>query len=406
LLAVAILTAGAFVAGATVDTWTGLKRVSEWQPPPVRYDPSKGFPRPGDTGALGRERPEKALAARQAAIRQTTVAITAECQAAAGGDWERWERQTNPYRQALQARLDSMRPMTDVTYGPDYEVMEGRDEFPLFEVNARAGVRPLVDPASLEPLRNGRVVAAVNSWLRDRDITLIFVPVPKMTEVYIEHFIDAPADGVVSPRVRRVLLEMLQADVEVVDAFPQFRDMREPCPDYLYNAVDSHWAPRGMRIAAKEIADRIGRYPFAARARFALPIVRSVPGPYNFQDFVGGLGYKLLSPEQRQRAERVQPTNQAEVGMHDGRPLTEDPVSPVLVIGNSYVVQFREQLVRELNLLVRSRWGYSQTTEALADFVRDPRALEGVRVLVWISTTEHLATFKPLPPPVLEVLGK
>jgi hypothetical protein len=161
-----------------------------------------------------------------------------------------------------------------------------------------------------------------------------------------------------------------------------------------------------MRIVAKEIADRMGRYSFAARARFALPIARSVLGPYNFQDVIGGLGYALLTPEQRKRAERVQTTNQVEVWMHDGRPPPEDPVSPVLVIGNSYVCQFREQLVRELNLLVRSRWSFSQTTEAFADFVREPRTLDGVRVLVWITTTQHLATFKPLPPQMLEAPGE
>jgi hypothetical protein len=406
LLGLGVLVAGAFFAGATMDNWAGGKRVNSRETPPARYDPSKGFPRPGSSCPPGPEWPEKAAAARQAVIRQAADAIQAECRAAAGGDWERWERQTDPYRQALKPRADSARTIPEVGDYPGYDVMEGRDGFPLFEVGARTAVRPLVDPASLNPLREGRAVVAADRWLRRRGIDLIFVPVPKMTEVYIEHFVDAPADGVVSPRIRRTLLEMLQAGVEVVDAFPRFRELREPCPDYLYNTADSHWAPRGMRVVAKEVADRIGRYAFGARARYALPIVRSAPGPYNFLDVVGGLGYSLLTPQQRERAERVQTTNQVEVCMPDGLPPPADSASPVLLIGNSYVLQFREQLVKELNLLVRSRWGLSQTTDAFADFVREPRSLEHVRVLVWVTTTQHLASFKPLPPPVLEALAE
>jgi SGNH hydrolase-like domain, acetyltransferase AlgX len=412
LFGLATLVVGAFFLGTTIDPWTGRKRVDWWDVStvgPTAYDASKGFPRPGETCPPNRQWPEpKAVAARQATIRQTAAAIQAECRAAADGDWDRWELQTAPYRSALKTRVVALKPRPDAAYSPGYEVLEGRDGFPLVEVDSRLGTAHLVDPAILDSFRKSRTVVAADRWLRRRGTELIFVPVPKMTEVYIEHFIDAPADGIVAPQTRHALLELLEANVEAIDCFTRFRELRQPCPDYLYNAADTHWAPRGMRIMAREIADRVARYSFGTAARFALPIVRCVPGPYSFKELRAqkeGFGYSLLSAKQREQVEHVQTTNQAEARLLDGRPVRDDPASPVLLIGNSYVWEFREQLVKELNLLVRTSYNESQTTDAFADFLREPHALDGVRVVVWITTSEQLAHFKAMPPPVLEALA-
>src|SRR5262249_27645520 len=160
------------------------------------------------------------------------------------------------------------------------------------------------------------------------------------------------------------------------------------------NTADTHWAPRGMRVMAKEIADRIQRYPFGRRARSGLPIVRVSPGPYLIGDQPGGIGsdrgWMALSPEQRKRADAVQTTELAEVHLLNGDEPPDDPTSPVLLVGHSYARKFREQLIKELNLLVSTRIEPGLTTQAFTDFLREPELLAHCHVVVWICTEQHM----------------
>jgi hypothetical protein len=229
-----------------------------------------------------------------------------------------------------------------------------------------------------------------------------------MTEIYIEHFVDpCPPDGVIAPHVRRTLLELLEAGVEVVDGRRLFRPLRESGLEYLYNTGDTHWAPRGMRVMAKEIATRIRRYQFGLTASRRNPIVKTTTGPYMPDGFPGGIGspggWQALSERQRSLAKAVQTRTQVCVTMPDGGPVPEDPSSPVFLLGHSYTFDFREQLVKELNLLVRKRG--SATTEGFADFLRDPDLLEGCRVLIWVTTEQHMTHYDPMPPPIVAALA-
>jgi hypothetical protein len=354
----------------------------------------------------------KAAEERARSIRHDTDALLAECQRSAAGDWEKWQRDTASYRTALKARLDALKDRPDLKSPVtecEYEALEGRNGFPLFEVGSRWHLNYLYDPATLDKFRADRAVVAAQRWLRQRGIDLIFVPVPKMTEVYVDHFLDpCPPDGIIAPNVRRTLLELLEEDVEVVDALTLFRTMRDADSEFLYNSCDPHWAPRAMRIMAKEVARRIERYQFGTQARFALPIVRTLPGRYLFRDIFEnfrGYGLHLLYPEQAKRALRAQTTIKAEVRMQDGSTPPDDPTSPVLLIGHSYVRDFREQLIKELNLLIGTRSHDNQTTEAFADFLREPEILSHCRVVVWLTSEQHMTRFKPLPQAIADILN-
>src|SRR5262249_4311715 len=148
---------------------------------------------------------------------------------------------------------------------------------------------------------------------------LIFVPAPRMTETYIEHFLDpCPKDGVIAPHMRRTVLEMLKDDVEVVDGFSLLRSARNSDEEYLYNSGTPHWGPRAMRVTAKEVADRIARYKFGARARYGLPICKTGPGPFIWQTRLGGIddvGYQAFTDEQRKLATGAQSTIESHVTM-------------------------------------------------------------------------------------------
>jgi hypothetical protein len=347
---------------------------------------------------------------REAAIRHDAASIRAECQQAAGGDWDEWQRRTEPARQALQARVAAM--PTRLIYNvdapstaADYISLEPRDDFPLQEVKARERLVYLLDAAALkEAAHDGEVVAA-DRWLQQRGIDLVFVPIPRMVEVYAEHFVDpCPADGIVAPHVRRVLLDMLEADVEAFDAFPRFRAGRNPDPDYLYLAADTHWAPAGMRLMAKELAARLSRYDFVAQARSASPVVKVSPLPEIAGTEQAVEGWRALTPRQRQRVSTVRIKTGERMTMPDGSDPPDDPRSPLLVVGHSFVPGFREQLIRELNMLFRTRWSRGHSTQCFGDFLRQPEMLDGVRVVVWLSDMQQFMSGEPMPAPVMVAL--
>jgi hypothetical protein len=355
--------------------------------------------------------PEPAAAeARAAVIRRDADWIDAECRRAAGGDWAKWQRDTEPYRARLKAKIGKLALLSGL-----YPVaLEGRDGFPLFEIGATDHLNYLCDPALLDDFYRDRPVVAARRWLGARGIDLVFVPAPKMTEVYVEHFVDpCPADGVIAPYVRRTFRDLLEEDVEVVDVFSLLRPQRAPCPDYLYHVADTHWAPRAIRLTAKEVAERIGRYEFGRTARAGRRVVKAESqgyetyapsGPLDMGTPAGRDGWLTLSEPQRKIAEKVPVRKVDRVTLANGAGVRDDPGSPVLVIGNSYANNFCELLVDELNLLIGRHTTSGQTTEAFADFLREPELLDHCRVVVWVSTEQHLTHFKPLPAQVADCL--
>ena len=103
-------------------------------------------------------------------------------------------------------------------------MLEGRDQFPLFESAPEhyscmlSSRHRWIRSATSNPLRRRP------AGFSEQGIDVIFVPVPKMTEVYPEYFTDhCPSDRIIAPRVRQAVLELLEADVEVVDLWYAFQ---------------------------------------------------------------------------------------------------------------------------------------------------------------------------------------
>jgi hypothetical protein len=340
-------------------------------------------------------------------MRATIEGIRAECRRNAGGDWDRWEEQSSAFRADLAARVRAAKPYRSTAAGTSYEarfaVLEGKGDFPLFEAVPEHYLAYLFEPKSLEAFRKERPVAAGARWLKRRGIDVIFVPVPKMTEVYAEYFADhCPADRIVAPHVRRLLLELLEADVEVVDLLPSFLEERDKYPEPLYQPADPHWAPRAQALAAKAIANRLGRYDFVTRALAGPAISKAALAPY--YPVQSGATFPGLTPGQRRRAERGQPRTFLSITGLDGRPFQPTPSSPVVVIGDSYNCGLQDFLVRELNLPLHSLGAGGQTTQKFKDFLRDPDLLKDCKVVVWLVCNSHLAMSWPLPEPIRQAV--
>jgi hypothetical protein len=281
-----------------------------------------------------------------------------------------------------------------------FAALDPLDDFPLVEVRAREHLHYLKDPADFAAVMQRRDIGAANRWLAARGIDLIVALCPIASEVYSEHFFSpCPPDGIVAPHVRRALLDLLESDVEVVDALPMFRAALQPDPDYLYYATDPHWGPRGRRLAVQEVAKRLQRYEFGRNARSGPPVVRV--GPYIPTPERELYGWDSLLAPQRQRTAKAPPPMVREVTMTDGSVYANDPASPLALIGSSFANQFDQDLAVEANIRPR-RYPFSgQTTEAFEDFLREPERLEGVRVVLWVIGEWQLAYLKPLPAPIL-----
>jgi hypothetical protein len=335
-------------------------------------------------------------------IRKTMEAIRAECQRNAGGDWNRWSEQLGAVRSELMGKIRAARPYNPTATGffeARSPVLEGRDEFPLFEAAPDHYLLHVVEPSSLDPFRKERPVVAGARWLKQQGIDVLFVPVPKMTEVYPEYFTDhCPSDRIIAPQERQTLLELLEANVEVVDLWYAFQAERDQDPEPLYQPADPHWGPRAQAIAARMVAARLKRYQFVAKALASPPICEPAEVPYPRAST--GAAFQALNPEQQRRAEANQP-HSSRIPQKYLRPQFDDS-APVACIGDSYNCGFMELLGRELNLPVRPLAGGGHTSNAFKDFLRNPELLKDCKVVIWLVCNSSLKNPWPLPQRIRE----
>jgi hypothetical protein len=330
--------------------------------------------------------------------------IRAECQRNAGGDWNRWSEQLSAVRADLTRQIRAAKPHNPAATGyfeARSPVLEGKVNFPLFESAPDHYLLHVVEPASLDAFRRERPVVTAARWLKRRGIDVIFVPVPKMTEVYPEYFTDhCPSDRIIAPHVRRALLELLEADVEVVDLWYPFQDARNEDPEPLDQPADPHWAPRAQAIAARLVAACLHRYEFVAEAQ-ASPAICEL-ATVSYAPASSGSAFQALNPDQRQWAEANQPRS-CLTPTNFTLPQFDDS-APVACIGDSYNGGFCELLGRELNLPLRNLAGGGHTTDVFKDCLRNPELLTDCRVVVWLVCNASLKSPWPLPQRIRETL--
>jgi hypothetical protein len=339
--------------------------------------------------------------ARREAIQEAIRRIERESELYGGGDWNRWFAKLAPFRAALRKRVGEVTPYDPTAKGTIEArgaLLEARGDPPLFETCPDMYLRHLYAPEDLNDYVQTRpalpAIKAVAAWLKSRSIDVIVVPVPKMTEVYADRVVaETPADGIVAPQNRKLLLALLEADIEVVDLLPLFLEARRSSPEPLYRPADPHWAQRAMGIAAVELGRRLKRYDFVRRA------VAEPPGytVKEWKEHQPGAGYPALNPEQKQRVEKALTSRRVYVADGSKRVFSDD--APVVFIGDSYNYGLMDLVAREINMPVRNVVGGGHTTTAIRDFVRDPTMLDNCRVVVWVNHFAAVAELKwDLPP--------
>jgi alginate O-acetyltransferase complex protein AlgJ len=183
------------------------------------------------------------------------------------------------------------------------------------------------------------VIAKYAEEVKALGVELLVIPVPPKASIYPEKLSDK-LDVKSATTMSAFFAKLKSAGVDVLDLETVFKEERTKNPDkQLYCATDSHWSPYAAQLAAKLVADRFKSNPAimqnAMRDLIALP--------EETLEFHGD----LLSDEQKKTLPKEKlPMQRAGLAVPpSGKDVTtveSDPQSPVLVLGDSHLMVFRQ----------------------------------------------------------------
>lgn len=274
------------------------------------------------------------------------------------------------------------------------EVLAGRDGWWFYGKGLDYLVLLEPDPPRPDGGREAARSAIVGfrDQLAARGIELLVVPVPGKASVYPDG-LSPLAGGALEETTTTVLIDELVADgVEVVDLLAAFRedradreiDAREP----LYLREDTHWSPRGVRVAARTIAGRLRELGVVSAGAEAFE-TREVVVPR-----VGDLVRMVKSPPLETHLGATEVACEQVVSAETGEPYRDSADAEVLVLGDSFLRIYEgdepgsagllAHLARELGRPVDSIVGDGgASTLVRQQLARQIERLEGKRVVVW-----------------------
>ncbi|MGH9881406.1 MAG: alginate O-acetyltransferase AlgX-related protein [Pyrinomonadaceae bacterium] len=267
----------------------------------------------------------------------------------------------------------------------------GRDGWLFYALD----VRYLVDPDVTGRARDPDPLSAILSFrdqLSSRGIRLLVVPMPGKPSIYPDKLTQRAKSGgrPFSSRTIRFISKLREAGVEVSDLFETFRELRERNslsesePYYLVR--DTHWSGKAVIIAAEKVAKQIRRLgwvdpgsteydvkPVIVQRRSDIAQMVKVPGIEEKFPPENVLCYQVLQ---------------------NGKPYRDDPHSPVLVLGDSFlriyqtdkptsagfVAHLAMQLQRPLASIVNDGGASTLVRQELA---RRAELLKDKRLVIW-----------------------
>ncbi len=261
---------------------------------------------------------------------------------------------------------------------PGEQAILGRDGWLFYKPD----VRYLIEPCS-QPIR---AIERFRDELAGRGIRLLVVPIPGKPSVYPDRLTGRVPPGARLPSHTRELVAALRAArVEVVDLLdlPALRASGEPA----YLRRDTHWTAATARRSAEVVAVRIramgvnlGTAEYISR-----PVTVSRRG-----DVVRMMRAARLDDDLP-----AEPVSCEQVMLRGAGGLyRDDPVSPVLVLGDSFLriyetdepkaAGFIAHLARELRQPVASIVNDGGASTLVREqLARKPELLEGKKVVVW-----------------------
>ncbi len=310
-----------------------------------------------------------------------------------GGSWEAWSERLGEFHADVKRQLEA-RPA-------ELKGLIGRDDFLFF----RGDVEYLVS-GDLRDQADGRdpypAVVDFHQQLTDRDIDLLLVIIPTKADVFPEKLSEQAPEGArpyVAPYCRKLLSELAEAGVEIVDLLPAFIEERDVDGDLLYMPQDTHWKPRGVHLAAKLIAERVRQYPWYAA-------LSPQQVSYSVRDAAftrQGDICDMLTDQERLAYRPLKLTAQ-QVVTPDGELYVDDPGSPICMLGDSFTGVFHFEdckhaglsahLAKELGMpidLIMAQGSGPRIRGQLARRGHD--AIEAKRLIIWTVVARDLYNY-------------
>jgi hypothetical protein len=264
------------------------------------------------------------------------------------------------------------------------------------------GIRYLIEPYYREhpgwdrttgdPLET---IVDFKDQLAARDIRLLLVPVPDKASVYPEHLAEHLSDQPVHANTLRLATELRARGVEVIDLHSAFATAKQRGGPELYMKTDTHWTGDGARLAAEVIAKRVIDLGVqtSTRARYAIEEV-------TVSRFGDVLEMSKL-PNREQLFGRESVRAQRVVDAETRAPYSDDPRSPVLVLGDSFsrvlesdepgaagwIAHLAHQLQRPVASIVNDGGASTLVREQLAQRLE---ILAGKRIVIWELTERDI----------------
>ena len=257
---------------------------------------------------------------------------------------------------------------------------------------------PAVTADSNDPLP---AILDFKEQLDKAGIELLLVPVPTKAAIYPDKLMsgnpappDVPADLVKNDRDFYKLLE--SRGIKVLDLTETFLNARNAGSPDLYCKTDTHWAPPGIQLASKTIAERFKDAPWVITQPKVKTQALDVP-----LEIHGDLASSLVPP-----LKETEPLTSCFIGLaaSSGRaPLPNAKDSPIILLGDSHNLVFHsggdmhavgsglsDQLSHELGfpLDVVAVMG-SGATSARRNLARRKATLTGRRLLIWCFTSRE-----------------
>jgi len=227
--------------------------------------------------------------------------------------------------------------------------------------------------------------------LKKAGIELLVVPVPGKVAI-VPDKLDASlaAESLVQAPHAQFLVQLSAAGIPVIDLAAEFRALRQSGV-YSHCHQDTHWSPAGAERSAALIAERIRTQPWYTQAGKLTGVSTATVNGLVHGDMVA-----------RQKELRATLAKEA-LSLHrvtmDGKNLTADRASPVLLIGDSHLQVFSnglqgdgaglpdhlaKELALRLDIISEQGGGANGPRESLA---RRGDSLTGKKVVVWVFTT-------------------
>ena len=295
----------------------------------------------------------------------------------------------------LCANVTSLRAETSHK-APAYPVVvEGREgwlflgsELRFLGVEKFWGGGPGKGKAAASNSGGGAPLAAIvdfNRQLKALGVRLVVLPVPPKAWIS-KHAPTAGKAGVKADSLGNFYRELGSQGVEVLDLRSMF-SKREAAGELMFCKTDSHWSGRGCVAAAQAVAERVDSLRQAATPPFAQQ--------WKEYEIKGDLG-ELLSDKTKKPAEESVSLRQ--IADAQGNALANNAESPLLLIGDSHTLVFREfqgeragladQLAFETGIVpdvigTRGSGANAVRVSLFRRNLKDPRYLASKKVVVW-----------------------